>query len=133
MNVSILTMEKSEYQVISTLGDVDVGGNEFDVRLQAHFEKQFAVGGLEENLRAKWRLRAPCEKDKTELSTDQRAFIELDNFIDGHDLHGKITSATFKELCSDIITKTITITKECLRQANLTSANIDDVGFNKDE
>ncbi len=99
---------------ISTLGDVYIGGGDFDVRLKAHFEKQFAEGDLEGNLRAKWRLRAACEKAKKELSTEQRAFIELDNFIEGHDLHGKIARAKFEELCSDLFTKQLPLRRSTL-------------------
>ncbi len=126
-DVSILTMEKNEYKVIGTLGDVHLGGGDFDARLQTHVEDKFEGGNLEGNFRARWRLRVACEKAKKELSTDQRAFIEIENLLEGHNLRVKITRAAFEELCRDLFEKTIDITKKCLQQASLTAEEIDDV------
>ncbi len=126
-DVSILTMKRGEYQVLSTLGDSHLGGGDVDTRLLEHFEGKLTGFDLQDNPRSKWRLRMACEKAKKQLSREQRGFIELDNLVDGHDFHSNITRAAFEELCDDLFSRTISITKKCLEDAKLEASDIHDV------
>ncbi|XP_050250458.1 heat shock cognate 70 kDa protein-like [Quercus robur] len=121
-DVSLLTIEKSVFQVKAVAGDTHIGGEDFDNRVVKHFveifKRQHKVD-ISGNSRALRRLRTACEKAKRILSSAIETSIEVDSLYNGIDFFSTITRAKFSELNMDLFKKCIAIVEKCLTDANM--------------
>ena len=100
------------FQVVSTSGDTQLGGDDFDEALINYVAEQFKSDNgvdLREDTMALQRLREACEKAKKELSsvpsTDiNLPFITADASGPKH-LQMTVTQAKFEELVDDLVTR----------------------------
>jgi molecular chaperone DnaK len=123
-----------QFEVLSTNGDTFLGGEDFDQRLidyiAEEFKKEQGVD-LKKDVLALQRLKEAAEKAKIELSSGQQTevnlpYITADASGPKH-LAVKITRAKFESLVEDLIARTIEPCKMALKDAGLTTSQIDDV------
>ncbi len=123
-----------QFEVLSTNGDTFLGGEDFDQRLidyiAEEFKKEQGVD-LKKDVLALQRLKEAAEKAKIELSSGQQTevnlpYITADASGPKH-LAVKITRAKFESLVEDLIKRTIEPCKLALKDAGLTTSQIDDV------
>jgi molecular chaperone DnaK len=123
-----------QFEVLSTNGDTFLGGEDFDQRLidyiAEEFKKEQGVD-LKKDVLALQRLKEAAEKAKIELSSAQQTevnlpYITADASGPKH-LAVKITRAKFEALVEDLIKRTIEPCKMALKDAGLTTSQIDDV------
>ncbi|MEQ1663316.1 MAG: molecular chaperone DnaK [Thiobacillus sp.] len=123
-----------QFEVLSTNGDTFLGGEDFDQRLidyiAEEFKKEQGVD-LKKDVLALQRLKEAAEKAKIELSSGQQTevnlpYITADASGPKH-LAVKITRAKFESLVEELIARTIAPCKMALKDANLSTSQIDDV------
>jgi len=137
-DVSIIEMEdidgEKHFEVLSTNGDTFLGGEDFDQRiinfLVDEFKKEQGVN-LAKDPMALQRLKEAAEKAKIELSSSEQTDVNLpyvtaDASGPKH-LNIKITRAKLESLVEDLLKRTIEPCKVALKDAGLTSADIDEV------
>ena len=137
-DVSIIEMEdidgEKHFEVLSTNGDTFLGGEDFDQRIIGHlvdeFKKDQGVDLTNDPL-ALQRLKEAAEKAKIELSSSEQTEVNLpyvtaDASGPKH-LNIKITRAKLESLVEDLVKRTIDPCKIALKDADLSSSDIDEV------
>ncbi|MCV6733905.1 Hsp70 family protein, partial [Neisseria meningitidis] len=122
------------FEVLATNGDTFLGGEDFDQRLIDYiideFKKEQGID-LKQDVMALQRLKEAAEKAKTELSSGQQTeinlpYITMDATGPKH-LAKKITRAKFESLVEDLIARSIEPCHTALKDAGLSTGDIDDV------
>jgi len=131
-DVSILQLGDGVFEVKATSGNNHLGGDDFDACivdwLSEFFQQQQGIN-LTEDKMALQRLREAAEKAKIELSGTLSTSINLP-FITADDsgpkhLEIELTRAKFEDLSSRLIQRTIEPMEQALKDASLTTQNID--------
>lgn len=133
-DISILELGGGVFEVKSTNGDTHLGGDDFDQRiiswLADEFEKQEGIN-LRKDPMALQRLKEAAEKAKIELSSSTSTEINLPYITqqDGMPKHlvKTLSRAMFEQLCDDLIQATIRPCEQALRDANMSTSDIDEV------
>ncbi len=133
-DISILELGDGVFEVKSTHGDVHLGGDDFDSRiidwLAEEFLKEENVD-LRKDPMALQRLKEAAEKAKIELSSSTSTEINLPYImpVDGIPKHlvRTLSRAKFEQLVDDLIQKTLGPCEQALKDAGLSSSDIDDV------
>lgn len=135
-DVTILEIDDGLFEVKSTNGDTFLGGEDFDMRivnyLGEEFKKENGVD-LTQDKMALQRLKEAAEKAKIELSSASQTeinqpFISMDGAT-GQPLHLvlKLTRAKLESLVGDLIKASIKPCQAALKDAGLTTSDIDEV------
>ncbi|MDR3051504.1 MAG: molecular chaperone DnaK [Oscillospiraceae bacterium] len=133
-DVSLLEIGDGVFEVLATNGNNRLGGDDFDQRvidyLAAEFKRENGID-LKQDRMALQRLQEAAEKAKIELSgllttNVNLPFITADASGPKH-LDVTLTRAKFDELTRDLVEKTVQPMQQALRDAGLTSAQIDRV------
>ncbi|MFP4656538.1 MAG: molecular chaperone DnaK [Candidatus Woesearchaeota archaeon] len=133
-DVSILELGDGVFEVKATNGDNTLGGDDFDKKiidwLVEDFKKKNNID-LSQDKMALQRLKEAAENAKKELSSAQKAeinlpFITADNNGPKH-LQTSLTRAKFDELTSDLIKRCEGPTRQAMKDAGLTSKDINKV------
>ncbi|MBH56279.1 MAG: molecular chaperone DnaK [Planctomycetaceae bacterium] len=122
------------FQVVSTSGDTQLGGDDFDEALINYVADQFKSDNgvdLRDDTMALQRLQEACEKAKKELSsvpsTDLNLpFITADASGPKH-LQMTITQAKFEELIDDLVTRCRKPVEQALSDAGFNASDIDEI------
>ncbi len=140
-DVSVLDMEitgddeRDAYHVLSTSGDTQLGGDDFDQRLVDHiaddFKKDTGID-LRKDRQALQRLREAAEKAKCELSTTLQTNISLPfiTSVEGEGpkhLEMTVTRAKLEELIGDLIRKTEVAVRDAMDEASVGKGELDEV------
>src|SRR5699024_6862262 len=133
-DVSILDIGEGTFEVISTAGDNRLGGDDFDELIIEHMVAEFRKENgidLSKDKMATQRLKYAAEKAKKDLSGVSQAQISLP-FITAGDagplhLEMTLTRAKFDELTSELVERTMVPVKKALKDADLTSSDLDKV------
>lgn len=133
-DVSIVQIEQGVVEVLSSHGDTQLGGDDFDELLMDHvcdkFQKENDVD-LRESLRSKSRVLKAVEETKMQLSFDAFATIEQEFIAEKADvpLHLKmeISRLDYEQLIEPLLNKTLVCVDEALSDAKLTAKQIDRV------
>ena len=133
-DVSILEVGDGVFEVLSTRGNNKLGGDDFDNRLvdylAAEFKKETGVD-LTKDLTAMQRLKDAAEKAKKELSSTKTTNVNLPfiTAVDGQPVHLDITvtRAKFDELTNDLVEATRGPVEDALKDASLSSSDIEKV------
>ena len=125
---------EQSFDVLSTNGDTFLGGEDFDLRLIDFLADEFKKDqgmDLRNDPMAIQRLKEAAEKAKIELSSSNQTDINLpyvtaDASGPKH-LNVKLTRAKLESLVEDLINKTITPCEKALKDAGLSSSDINEV------
>ncbi|MEM6322611.1 MAG: molecular chaperone DnaK [Pseudomonadota bacterium] len=134
-DITILEIDDGLFEVKSTNGDTFLGGEDFDMRIVTYladeFKKENGVD-LTKDKMALQRLKEAAEKAKIELSSSSQTeinqpFISMGS--DGQPLHlvVKLTRAKLESLVGDLIKKSMKPCKDALKDAGLSTDDIDEV------
>ncbi len=135
-DVTILEIDDGLFEVKSTNGDTFLGGEDFDMRIVKYladeFKKETGVD-LSKDKMALQRLKEAAEKAKIELSSATQTeinqpFISMDP-NGGQPLHMvmKLTRAKLESLVGDLIKASLKPCKEALKDAGLSTGDIDEI------
>ncbi|EAG6819625.1 molecular chaperone DnaK [Listeria monocytogenes] len=133
-DVSILELGDGVFEVHSTAGDNELGGDDFDKKiidyLVAEFKKDNGID-LSQDKMALQRLKDAAEKAKKDLSGVTSTQISLPFITAGEagplHLEVTLTRAKFDELTHDLVERTIAPTRQALKDANLSASDINQV------
>ena len=133
-DVSVLELGDGVFEVLATNGDTHLGGDDFDNKimdfLADSFQKEHGVDLRQDNM-ALQRLKEAAEKAKKELSSAQTTKINLPFITVTADgplhLDMDLTRARFDQLTSDLVEKSIEPMNKAMRDAGVTSADLDKV------
>ncbi len=133
-DISILELGDGVFEVKSTNGDTHLGGDDFDQRIINWLADEFQNDenvDLRKDPMALQRLKEAAEKAKIELSSSMTTEINLPyimpvNGVPKH-LVKTLSRAKFEQLCDDLIQSTIKPCEQALRDANLSTSDIDEV------
>ncbi len=133
-DVSILELGDGVFEVKSTDGDTHLGGDDFDQKIIDWLADEFKAENnmdLRKDPMALQRLKEGAEKAKVELSSSTETEINLPyiTVIDNIPRHlvRKLTKAKFEQLCDDLIQRTLEPCRRALKNAGVTSTQIDEV------
>jgi molecular chaperone DnaK len=134
-DVTILEIDDGLFEVKSTNGDTFLGGEDFDMRIVNYLATQFKKehgADLTQDKMALQRLKEAAEKAKIELSSATQTeinqpFISMGS--NGQPLHlvMKLTRATLESLVGDLVKASMKPCAAALKDAGLTTADIDEV------
>nr|YP_010198033.1 Hsp70-type chaperone [Gracilaria multipartita]UAD86449.1 Hsp70-type chaperone [Gracilaria multipartita] len=133
-DVSILEVGDGVFEVLSTSGDTHLGGDDFDRKIVEWLISEFNNDqgiNLGKDRQALQRLTEAAEKAKMELSSLGQTDINLP-FITSTDtgpkhLEKNITRAKFEYLCQDLINRCEVPVNNALKDAQLSSNDIDEI------
>ncbi|WP_210395895.1 molecular chaperone DnaK [Motiliproteus sediminis] len=123
-----------QFEVLSTNGDTFLGGEDFDLRvieyLAESFKKDTGID-LHNDPLALQRLKEGAEKAKVELSSSQQTdvnlpYITADASGPKH-LNVKLTRAKLESLVEELVTRSLAPCEQALKDAGLSTSEIDDV------
>jgi molecular chaperone DnaK len=133
-DISILELGEGVFEVLSTNGDVHLGGDDFDQKiinwLADEFQKDEGLD-LRKDPMALQRLKEAAEKAKIELSSSSSTEINLPYImpVDGVPKHlvKTLSRAKFEQLCDDLFRRSMEPVKKALNDAGLSTSEIDEV------
>jgi molecular chaperone DnaK len=133
-DVSIVRLEAGIVEVLSSHGDVHLGGDDLDLKLLDHvadkFQQEHGVD-LRASAQSRYRLLQACEQAKCRLSTEEHVLLAEEFIAEkaGQPLHlsATITRQEFEELIGPFVDRTIQCVDAALRDSGLTIHQIDDL------
>ena len=133
-DITILQIGDGVFEVKSTNGDTNLGGDDFDEKLIEWIIEEFKKDqgiDLTNDRMALQRLREAAERAKIELSTLTQTeinlpFITADSSGPKH-LIMNLTRSTFEQLVAELIEKTLSPCKKALKDAGIPANKIDEV------
>ena len=133
-DISILELGDGVFEVKSTNGDTHLGGDDFDHVIIDWLAEEFLKDegvDLRQDPMALQRLKEAAEKAKIELSSTTSTEINLPyimpvNGVPKH-LVKTLTRAKFEQLADSLIQACIAPCRQALKDANLTTSDIDEV------
>jgi len=133
-DVSILELGDGVFEVKSTAGDNRLGGDDFDQVIIDYLVEQFKKENgidLSKDKMAAQRLKDAAEKAKKDLSGVTSTQISLPFITAGEagplHLEVSLTRAKFDELSAHLVERTMGPTRQALKDAGLSSSEIDKV------
>lgn len=134
-DVSVLELGDGVFEVKSTDGDTHLGGDDFDQKIIDWLVDEFKAenGGLDlsKDPMALQRLKEAAEKAKIELSSTASSEINLPYImpVDGIPKHlvRTLTRAKFEQLVDDLVKRTIAPCQSALKNAGLSTSDIDEI------
>ncbi|MBM7554714.1 molecular chaperone DnaK [Thalassobacillus pellis] len=133
-DVSILDIGEGTFEVVATAGDNRLGGDDFDQVIIDHMVSEFKKENgidLSQDKMAKQRLKDAAEKAKKDLSGVAQTQISLPFITAGEagplHLEMNLTRAKFEELSSDLVERSMKPTRQALKDAGMSSSEIDKV------
>ncbi|MBK5262158.1 MAG: molecular chaperone DnaK [Peptostreptococcaceae bacterium] len=133
-DVSVLEIGDGVFEVLATNGNNMLGGDDFDEVLVKFIGDSFAKENgidLRKDKMAHQRLKEAAEKAKKELSSSQKANINLPFITVNADgplhLDMDITRAKFDQLTAFLVEKTVEPMRKAMADANVTTVDLDKV------
>ncbi len=133
-DISVLEIGDGVFEVKATNGDTHLGGDDWDNTLMDwildEFKREQGMD-LRKQPDALQRIKEEAEKAKIALSSSQQyeinlPFITADASGPKH-ISTKLTRAKMEQLCDKLFERTITPTKNCLKDSDLSSDKIDEL------
>jgi molecular chaperone DnaK len=133
-DVSILEVGDGIFEVLSTAGDTNLGGDDFDnvlVKWLINDFKEKEGIDLSSDIQALQRLTEAAEKAKIELSTVDKTtihlpFITADKTGPKH-IEKELTREVFEKLCSNLINRCRIPVEKALNDARLDKSDINEI------
>ena len=133
-DVSVLEVGDGVFEVLATSGDTHLGGDDFDKKivdfLASEFQKLEGID-LRKDKQALQRLTEAAEKAKIELSSATQTEINLPFITATQDgpkhVDTTLTRAKFEELCADLIDRCRIPVEQALKDAKLSTGEVDEI------
>lgn len=133
-DVSVLEVGDGVFEVKSTSGDTQLGGDDFDNAvmeyLAAEFQKDNGID-LRKDKQASQRLRESAEKAKIELSSSLTTNVNLPFVTANADgplhLDVNITRAKFDDLTRELVQRTRVSVNQAIQDSGLKTSDIDEI------
>jgi len=133
-DISILEISDDVIEVLATAGNTFLGGEDFDRRIVGHLVDWFQENegvDLRSDTMALQRLKDAAEKAKCDLSQRDATEINLP-FIASDDqgprhLNVSLTREQLEELVHDVVASTLKTVEVCVRDAELSPGDVDQV------
>ena len=134
-DVTVLEMGDGIYEVQSTEGDNNLGGDDFDQKIiewvLEKFEEENNID-LSENEEAMQRIRENAEEAKIELSSRKNTkinipFIHQDSDGETYNIDYELTRSKFEDLVEELIQRTTQPTETAIQDANIDKGEIEEV------
>ena len=133
-DISILELGDGVFEVLSTNGDTHLGGDDFDQVLIDWLAEQFKKDediDLRKDPMALQRLKEAAEKAKIELSSSTQTEINLPYVTASPSgpkhLVTSLTRSKFEQLSDDLVKRSISPVKKALKDAGLSTSDINEV------
>ncbi|GAB4290285.1 MAG: molecular chaperone DnaK [Ignavibacteriaceae bacterium] len=133
-DISILQIGEGVFEVKATNGDTHLGGDDFDQRLIDYLADEFKKSDgidLRKDPMALQRLKEAAEKAKIELSSSASTDVNLPFITATQDgpkhLNINITRSKFEQLIDDLVQRTKGPCEQAMKDAGVTSSDIDEV------
>jgi len=133
-DVSVLEIGDGVFEVKSTHGDVNLGGDDWDQKIIDWLVNSFKSGhgiDLSKDNMAKQRLKEAAEKAKIELSQVAQTQINLPYITAGADgplhLDESLSRSKFQELTADLLERCRSPFEQAIKDAGLSQGDIDHV------
>ncbi len=133
-DISILQLGDGVFEVKSTNGDTHLGGDDFDQRLIDYLADEFLKSDsidLRKDPMALQRLKEAAEKAKMELSSSASTDVNLPFITATQEgpkhLNININRSKFEQLVDDLIQRTKMPCEQAMKDAGVTSSDIDEV------
>jgi len=133
-DISVLEIGDGVFEVKATNGDTHLGGDDWDAKIMdwivAEFKKETGID-LTKQPDAIQRIKEESEKAKIALSSSQEyeinlPFITADASGPKH-IQKKLTRAKLEQLTDDLIQRTVPPVKACLKDAQVTEKDINEL------
>jgi len=133
-DISALEIGDGVFEVRATNGDTHLGGDDWDNRLMDWIIDEFKSDSgidLSKQPDAVQRIKEEAEKAKIALSSTQEyeinlPFITADQSGPKH-IQKKLTRSKLEQLCDDLFEKTVKPVKDCLKDADWTTSDVDEL------
>ncbi|MFY0603538.1 MAG: molecular chaperone DnaK [Flavobacteriaceae bacterium] len=133
-DVSILELGDGVFEVLATDGDTHLGGDDVDEKIINWLAEEFKADenmDLREDPMALQRLKEAAEKAKIELSSTSSTEINLPYVTatasGPKHLVRTLSKAKFEQLIDDLVKRTIEPCKTALKNADLSTSDIDEI------
>lgn len=133
-DVSILELGEGVFDVLSTSGDNNLGGDDFDAKIIEHLVEEFKKDqgiDLSKDKMAMQRLKDAAEKAKKDLSGVSSTQISLPFITASAEgplhLELNLTRAKFDELTHELVERTKKPVRQALKDAGLSASELDEV------
>jgi molecular chaperone DnaK len=133
-DVSVLDVGDGIFEVKSTSGDTNLGGDDFDHTLMEYLANEFQKSNgidLRKDKQAMQRLKEASEKAKIELSSSLNTNVNLPFITANADgpahLDLNVSRAKFDELTRSLVDRTMVSVKQALSDAKISASDIDEV------
>ncbi|KAF4524084.1 hypothetical protein B566_EDAN013976 [Ephemera danica] len=133
-DVALIEIAGKNFTVLSSEGDNNIGGEDFDTNLVNYCLEQIKLNSnvkIDEEKDLK-RLRNKCEQTKRKLSENTadpnwQYVLELDDLDCGIDVTLPISRRKFEEINQDLFNNAIALIPACLRKVNMCISDVDDI------
>ena len=133
-DVSVLEVGEGVFEVKSTSGDTQLGGDDWDQRIVDYVADEFMKAeaiDIRKDRQALQRLRETAEKAKIELSSVVQTTISLPFITATQEgpkhLDMNLTRAKFEELTADLAERTVGSFKRALSDAGISEKQLDEI------
>ena len=123
-DLSILKLSRGVFEVLATAGDTALGGDDFDHRIYCWLVETTGVAPVSTSDTRLLMMKA--REAKENLTTHASAPI-LANLASGETIAATLTAETFTSITKTLVGKTLGPIRRALRDAGLTTADIDGV------
>lgn len=126
-DISILQIQNGIFEVIATNGDTYLGGDDFDRAIVNHWITEYNLDKqtVLANKSLSQELRLKAEEAKKHLAKELTSNQTV--LIDGMEINLELTYDVFCELIAPIVQRTIEACAGALKDAEMTTADIDEV------
>lgn len=131
---TLIDVSRESFRLLVSAGDPWLGGDDFDLVLAKDVANQFWKEHrieLQKRLVEWQRLIWACEAAKRDLTGAERAWIEVPGIARAAtgpiDLRAEITRADFERLCADLVTRSLDIVAQALRDVDLEPSDVGQV------
>ena len=128
LDITILKNQGMKLNIISTLGDPHLGGQDIDNLLVHHFvqklKNEYNIN-VSNNNKELMKLKNICENLKKDLSIRQETSI--DYYFKNQEINIEMLRSEFDVLCKDLFSRCIKLLNECIKSSGLKKNEIEEV------
>lgn len=132
-DISIMKVKGNKFEAIALDGDSKLGGDDFDSKICSIIYKRIKEdtgidienGKERECMIAKQKIKEAAENGKIELSSKENISIIIPSILRDYHLDFELSRDEYYNLIRPLIDKTVEKVKSALKEANMTSEDID--------